>query len=433
MTARVDVIIPTFNRATTLPRTLASLHAQTASDWRAIVVDDGSTDGGCADLDACRDSRVTVVRQSNAGVSAARNTGLRLSTAPFICFLDADDTLDPDYIARMTAAAARSSRGAVCGFRYVDPAGVVISDVPPPTAASLTRAGLMTLDPIAIMSAVHRRESLLALPGSPDVFDPALTVFEDWDLLMRLSRESDGDADAWAIEPRTLASYWTTPASLSSRIRCAFETGAMLLRRYAHDTSEATDAVRSWTIRSLAGAVAVAPAEIETLLVETGAVRPKELAAFAAALRWALQRWRIRVDAVTLDQRLRRCVPDPGHRRRVVFGANDDARWTTLFRRAEDSLGPGGRLVLYGMGRNGRAAAAAHGAERDLIFIDDAPDRAVDGASHRITIADLTETDVVVVTPDHATPIVERLRSAGISNVLTLDDAIDAAQTAASP
>src|SRR4051812_13032545 len=89
----VSVVIPTYNRAYILGRALDSLLAQTYRNLDIIVVDDGSTDG-TRDLIAekySHDSRIRYVYQDNQGVSAARNSGLRLMRGDYVALLDSDD------------------------------------------------------------------------------------------------------------------------------------------------------------------------------------------------------------------------------------------------------------------------------------------------------------------------------------------------------
>lgn len=99
---RVAVIVPAFNYGRFLSDALDSVAAQTLSGWECIVVDDGSTDDteDVARRYVGRDSRFRYVRQENRGVSAARNTGLRESGAPYVQFLDADDRLAPSALER---------------------------------------------------------------------------------------------------------------------------------------------------------------------------------------------------------------------------------------------------------------------------------------------------------------------------------------------
>jgi glycosyltransferase involved in cell wall biosynthesis len=89
----ISVIIPTFNRAYSLPRAINSALNQTHGNVEVIVVDDGSTDETeeLTKSTYATEPRVRMVRQANAGVSAARNHGLALAKGEFISFLDSDD------------------------------------------------------------------------------------------------------------------------------------------------------------------------------------------------------------------------------------------------------------------------------------------------------------------------------------------------------
>lgn len=101
-TPEVSIILPTYNRADTLGRAIESVLAQSFQDWELIVVDDGSTDG-TADLFVGMDPRVRLVRQANAGVGAARNTGLAASRGRFLTFLDSDDAWLPHFLELTTS------------------------------------------------------------------------------------------------------------------------------------------------------------------------------------------------------------------------------------------------------------------------------------------------------------------------------------------
>lgn len=95
------VVIPLFNKAATIQRTLDSVLAQSLPPAEILVVDDGSTDGGDAIARRQADPRIRVIDQPHAGVSAARNAGLRTASQPFVAFLDADDRWRPEFLARM--------------------------------------------------------------------------------------------------------------------------------------------------------------------------------------------------------------------------------------------------------------------------------------------------------------------------------------------
>lgn len=98
---RFSVIIPLFNKAATISSTLDSVCRQTLNDFEVIVVDDGSSDGGCNIVRNYPDERIRFFSQKNAGVSAARNAGIRASVNPLIAFLDADDIWEPRFLETM--------------------------------------------------------------------------------------------------------------------------------------------------------------------------------------------------------------------------------------------------------------------------------------------------------------------------------------------
>ncbi|MBO9689008.1 MAG: glycosyltransferase family 2 protein [Mitsuaria chitosanitabida] len=98
---RLSVVIPLYNKAGQIARTLDAVLAQTVRDIEVVVVDDGSTDDGAAIVAAHADPRLRLERQPNAGVSAARNRGVALAACPVVAFVDADDTWLPDHLERL--------------------------------------------------------------------------------------------------------------------------------------------------------------------------------------------------------------------------------------------------------------------------------------------------------------------------------------------
>jgi len=93
----VSVIMPTFNRADTIGRSIRSVQAQTFTDWELIVVDDGSTDNTVALIEGC-DPRLKLIRQENRGTAGARNAGLLASAGSYIAFIDSDDEWLPHHL-----------------------------------------------------------------------------------------------------------------------------------------------------------------------------------------------------------------------------------------------------------------------------------------------------------------------------------------------
>lgn len=103
----VSILMPVRNEERFLPAALASLKAQSFTDWELLAVDDGSTDGTTAILAAAAaDPRVKVVQNQGSGLVAALNSGLALCQAPLVARMDGDDICHPQRLARQLAMMA---------------------------------------------------------------------------------------------------------------------------------------------------------------------------------------------------------------------------------------------------------------------------------------------------------------------------------------
>jgi glycosyltransferase involved in cell wall biosynthesis len=94
----VSIVIPTYNYAAYLSQAIRSVLRQDHAHWELIIVDDGSTDSTAASVAAFPDPRIQYIYQQNAGLSAARNTGIRSARYDFVAFLDADDEWLPPHL-----------------------------------------------------------------------------------------------------------------------------------------------------------------------------------------------------------------------------------------------------------------------------------------------------------------------------------------------
>lgn len=120
---KVSIIIPVYNVEKYIRSCIKSVIDQTYSDIEILLVDDGSTDKSgifCDEYAAC-DSRITVVHQKNAGLSAARNRGISVACGDYITFIDSDDYIAPDYIERLYRGLLESNAQiCICDFKKVD-------------------------------------------------------------------------------------------------------------------------------------------------------------------------------------------------------------------------------------------------------------------------------------------------------------------------
>lgn len=103
---KVSIIVPVYNTEAYLPACIDCILGQSFTDFELLLVDDGSTDGSGVLCDAyqAKDSRVRVFHQQNGGVSAARNHGVGEAQGDWVCYVDSDDEVKPDYLKVMVEA-----------------------------------------------------------------------------------------------------------------------------------------------------------------------------------------------------------------------------------------------------------------------------------------------------------------------------------------
>jgi glycosyltransferase involved in cell wall biosynthesis len=185
-TLTVSVIIPAYNCAAYIQAAVDSALKQSRVPDEIIVVDDGSTDGTDRVL-AKYEAPVRVIRQVNAGESAARNTGLRAARGDLIAFLDGDDTFTPDSIARRVEILEASPEvGVVYGDMYVmnaagEPQGRH-SDYMPGTKPSGYILPELALRCFILIPAMIRRSAL-----GDQTFDESLHHCPDYDFWRKLA------------------------------------------------------------------------------------------------------------------------------------------------------------------------------------------------------------------------------------------------------
>ncbi len=126
--ARVSIILPVYNGASTISRALESVFAQSFTDYEVVVVDDGSTDDTASMLAGYGD-RIHVLSQTNRGLSAARNAGVRASSGELIAFIDDDDLWMSEKLARCVATLDQDPN---CVLAYTGAIRVDLTGTPMP-------------------------------------------------------------------------------------------------------------------------------------------------------------------------------------------------------------------------------------------------------------------------------------------------------------
>ena len=120
----ISVIVPVYNSEKHLKKCIDSVFSQTYQNWELVLVDDGSSDtsGEICDYYSWSDKRVKVIHQNNAGVSAARNTGIETAGGQYIMFIDSDDSITEDCIeilyTYLTNNQADIAAGRTCDEKY---------------------------------------------------------------------------------------------------------------------------------------------------------------------------------------------------------------------------------------------------------------------------------------------------------------------------
>jgi glycosyltransferase involved in cell wall biosynthesis len=214
----VSVIIAAYNAAPYIEATCRSAMRQTYAAIEIIVVDDGSTDetGRLVQALAAHDARITLVRQTNQGVAAARNRAIAAARGTFIAPLDADDLWDPEKIARQVEALERGGADAVmayCWWAWIDVHGQVMDRSPRWKVEGRVLERLVEVNFTGSASVpLFRRNALDAVGGyDQSLRDRGCQGCEDWDVALRLAASG-----TVVVVPATLVAYRRRTDSMSS-------------------------------------------------------------------------------------------------------------------------------------------------------------------------------------------------------------------------
>ena len=233
----ISVVVPCFNVRRYVATALESLLAQSHARWEAVFVDDGSTDGTADLIAGYADARLRLVRQANRGVSAARNRGVELAAGDALLFLDADDWLAPDAMARMAArlqeTAAVAAYGAFCFVTEDGSDRVRVKAGPFPAGDIVERLLVENL----FANGGHlliRRSAIDAVGG----FRDDLRFGEDWEYWTRLALRGrievvPGAAPLLFVRQRSSGAYLrmaTDPEAFTPCVQAIFANPALRSR-----------------------------------------------------------------------------------------------------------------------------------------------------------------------------------------------------------
>lgn len=207
---QISVIIPSYNRLTSLSRALDSVLSQNTPADEIIVVDDGSTDGTAAHIKHSY-PQIKVICQSNRGVSAARNAGIKQARFPWIAFLDSDDCWHPEKITSVKKANQQHPE-----FRLIHSDEIWIRNGRRVNAMKKhDKSGGWIFERCLLLcvispSAVVLQRSLLESVG---LFDESLPACEDYDLWLKICHQYP----VHYIEKPLITKYGGHPDQLSGK------------------------------------------------------------------------------------------------------------------------------------------------------------------------------------------------------------------------
>ncbi|MEM8862836.1 MAG: glycosyltransferase [Chloroflexota bacterium] len=205
----VSVIIPNYNHARYLPFAIDSILEQTYQNFEIIVIDDGSKDNS-REVGASYGDKINYIYKENAGLSAARNTGLRHAHGEFIGLLDADDMYEPHFMQTLVEFLTENQQydGVYCGYQFVDDDGFPLPQIENRVIPSEMLYEAMWGGNFWVPESVLMRRGCYITAGP---YDESLRACEDWDVWLRILA-----AHPIAGVPDVLIRHRVLPGSMSS-------------------------------------------------------------------------------------------------------------------------------------------------------------------------------------------------------------------------
>lgn len=223
----VSIIVPAHNAELTLGRTLESLIAQTDVRWEALIINDSSVDGTSCIIAqyAARDLRFIAFDANAKSASGARNVGLSHASCERLLFLDSDDWIDPNFLAKMNAMldVDPTAVAVYCDYTRVFADGTEISVVGNDRIQVNAIAEFNRTCATAIHTVLVRKSAVLNIGG----FDTTLRTCEEWDLWQRIA----WCGGRWIYLNEKLSYYWAGESSLSQNVEQMLADARIVIAR----------------------------------------------------------------------------------------------------------------------------------------------------------------------------------------------------------
>lgn len=227
----VSVIIPTFNRESTIGRSIQSVLDQTYDSLELIIVDDGSTDRTEEIVSSISDDRIRYVKlDKNSGACVARNQGIELAKGEYIAFQDSDDAWDKNKLAKQLFMMSEKNVD-ICSCRirkhYVDNSRDTY------VFPSEDRCGYISHDRLCVDAFVSTQAVIAKrIVFDEERFDPKVTISQDMDWIIRASKKHDLYVD----DDILVDQYWQTDSlSYTGSSKRIVETWTYWLSKYEKD------------------------------------------------------------------------------------------------------------------------------------------------------------------------------------------------------
>jgi glycosyltransferase involved in cell wall biosynthesis len=247
--ALVSVVIPAFNAASDIRQTLDSVLAQTYPEIEVIVVDDGSADDTSAIVAnfVRKDPRFKLLRQTNAGVGAARNAAIGAARGKYIAPLDADDLWFPEKLEKQVACMEQSGDGTglvYCWSTLADRHGELVDNVSTSTLEGRLRHALVLINVLGNASVPLFRLAALEKVGLylTRAEQGGAQGCEDWDLALRVAEVS-----TVRVVPEYLVTYRQNGSSMSVNAKSMAASYAIIMRRARQRNCDLPSATFRWS------------------------------------------------------------------------------------------------------------------------------------------------------------------------------------------